>query len=1278
MAFADLFGKKKHHKETDKNIDEAKKFMAAGDFQKADDILWEVYLDFSYKDPDYRKSEIEDLLDQCKAGLEQQKEQEKAEKLAEKDRLIEEIKAVLKGKNWQKAIQLLDVVEENYDINHRSNEMEDLCIEAQEVCFDSDGVNDWSDAVYSKMYMRKKGDYIKLARELADEGNISFAKDTLFLLDRKYNSGYMDDEVARLWEELIGYSKKKNPKTVKEKNSMKEEALHRLDSLVKAGYIDSSVFSRFEKDILCGSFVYDDSTPYIEGMNRDYDLYLLAKFYEEELDCLVYHAVDVGRTAYLLTVHREEEEWQHERLDVGTIAALIYSLDEEDYYYDYVAVYNAGGALGIRETLADTQQKKYETEPSGNYYYPLTAEYVAEMKEEAAMRLKDLVENHGVASAVLENWNEGMLCCSCFEEDGTPVMAVVGKGGLVDNVIKEMEAEEGCLVYHVVDSGKLLYLLMVHNDRECWEHSHLKDGIMMLLYCDPKDTSDNFYIDVKVTITDGVISCTELEYEDEETTAETDIAEETEATEKVIEEALEQKTVSEAEEKEEQAEEISATIDGKDRVQWFLEGAEFYNNKKYTNALYAMEKAAQLGDARAMGNMAAMYRMGLGTRADEEKSVFWHIKAAEAGNYSSMFNLSHRYYKGEGVEKDHAKAFYWAEKATENDDPGHWFNLAHKYDNCQGIERDDKKYFYRLERAAQGGVKETFTHCASCYDVGTGTPVDKAKALYWYEKAAETGNTEAMMECFHRYVEAIGTERDDEKATYWLTEACNAGDANALYELGRMYVELGGSEADWQNGYQLLEQAGEKGHVDAMMRLADDYTNPDQQARVEKNTEKGFYWYEKAAQAGNSRAMSEVFAAYFYGVGTERDDEKASQWLWAAIDAGVMEAPRLLTDFYYDAVKQTGDGKYYEFALYWEEIAARGGHEAAKRNLAGLYLNCFIYEYEKEQSDPEKIIKYADGYMETDHFGNMTEQDKVEFLMGTVSYLYKHSEAEKYGEHIISYAETAANLGDSNVMNMVASLYADDTIVEPDYQKSLYWRQKAFDNGNLEVAGILGYMYYEGVGCRQDYEKAFECFNIAAENGDSGVWRRLGDCYYYGDGCQQDYEKAFEYYSLAAENGNIIAKERLTGMYAVGEGCRVDTDKMFALASELAEEGSDYGVFTLGLSYAGGHGCRQDHEKAFSYMRKAAEMDFVPAYYYLGELYETGYGCEMNLDKAFEMYKKAADKGWDEALEKVAFYTRMKEVVDHEAEKTKEIAKKYINSPDPEMRKLAHEILGME
>src|SRR2546429_181858 len=57
-----------------------------------------------------------------------------------------------------------------------------------------------------------------------------------------------------------------------------------------------------------------------------------------------------------------------------------------------------------------------------------------------------------------------------------------------------------------------------------------------------------------------------------------------------------------------------------------------------------------------------------------------------------------------------------------------------------------------------------------------------------------------------------------------------------------------------------------------MNRLAIHYKNGE---RTEKNLEKAFYWYQKAAENGDKNAMNSLAMHYENGEGTEKNLEKA-------------------------------------------------------------------------------------------------------------------------------------------------------------------------------------------------------------------------------------------------------------------------------------------------------------------------------------------------------------------------------------------------------------------
>lgn len=1125
MGLFDKIAVNRARKEKDKKIEEAKKLMSRGEslyddsYQKAYDILFDIIEASFDTDYEYRLEEMTQMYKKCEAEINKQN------KRREKDKKIDKAKELMVQEQYQQAYDILWGILMDFSIDKEYRE---------------DEIGQLSRDCKAAMERKRK--------------------------QRQQEKEEIQSEVPQSEDNL--------------KDLQKIEAILRLDSLAKAGLMDGKPYIWFKNNRLCGSFTDENGVGYIKELAEDDDLYLLAKSYEEELNCLVFHAVDAGRTAYLLTVHRNCEEWQHERLKDKRIVALIFSLDEEDYYYDYVDVSNNNGALEIHEKQNEAQTIQQENDwQDGDYEYPLTAENLKEMDSQAIRCLEELVAVYDADSLLHALWLDGKISCS---QNGQ--ITVIDEKHPYYAIVQKMQAYWGCMVYHVVESGNLLYLLNVHNDKDCWNYCWPENGRMQALYCNIDDTDESFYVDVKFAVTDGVISCEMVEEE----------------TEEVAEENIET-----AENTESTLEEVIVEIEGRNGISWYNEGIEFYNNKKYTKALYCMENAARLGIPEAMNNVAAMYNMGLGTRADLEKSFYWREKAAVAGHHTAMFVLSGMYYNGEGVEKDDVKSFYWREKAAEGDDPSHWFGLAHCYDNGIGTEKDAQKAFYWLEKAAQGGVSQAIEHIARRYDTGYGTTVDKAKALYWYEKSAENGDSDAMLECYYRYYNGVGTQRDNFKASMWLDKAAATENPKALCERGKLFIQMGTTQKDINDGYSLLVAAGEKGCVDAMIYLGDDYSKDNPDSQVEKDDEKAFYWYEKAAKTGNVHGIMKTLLSYLNGTGVREDDTKAYDWMMEAVDKGILEVPYLYAKTCFEQAEENGDDTFYAESLYWNKIAADEGYEPAIGKMSALYIVCLENEKEKEEPDPEKLIEYMDGFITTGGFDILKQQDKINLLISVVYRFLKHSEnkihiEDDYIEKVIEYLEMAADLGNVDSMDILAYIYG----AQNNTEKEFYWCKKAMENGSIDETFLLACMYYDGKGCQQDYNEA----------------QRL--------------------YTIAAEAGDLRSIDNLIIMHSRGEGNQLDNEKLFELAAKSAELGSSYGMGVLGGMYLHGAGVKKDENKAFYYMEKAVQAQNIKACYFLGEFYEFGIGCQRDMDKALEMYKKAAAGGVKKAEEKVALFTK--------------------------------------
>src|SRR5580692_1476500 len=70
--------------------------------------------------------------------------------------------------------------------------------------------------------------------------------------------------------------------------------------------------------------------------------------------------------------------------------------------------------------------------------------------------------------------------------------------------------------------------------------------------------------------------------------------------------------------------------------------------KEDAENIKSLQKAAALGNAKAMNNLGECYLNGKGVEKDAVEAVKWFNKAAELGNADAMYNLGmHHFY---GVE----------------------------------------------------------------------------------------------------------------------------------------------------------------------------------------------------------------------------------------------------------------------------------------------------------------------------------------------------------------------------------------------------------------------------------------------------------------------------------------------------------------------------------------------------------------------------------------------------------------------------------------------------
>ena len=139
-------------------------------------------------------------------------------------------------------------------------------------------------------------------------------------------------------------------------------------------------------------------------------------------------------------------------------------------------------------------------------------------------------------------------------------------------------------------------------------------------------------------------------------------------------------------------------------------------------------------------------------------------------------------------------------------------------------------------------------------------------------------------------MEGEGTEKDPATAYGWFVKGAEGDDPVCLYYAGYCCQNGLGTEKDMDKAVEWYTRAAQLGHImsrDIVERLTGE--------RVQiKEKESPFQAYLRSAEKGDPDAMFIVGRCYQDGVGTEKDMDKAMEWLKKAADKGNAAAKRML------------------------------------------------------------------------------------------------------------------------------------------------------------------------------------------------------------------------------------------------------------------------------------------------------------------------------------------------------------------------------------------------
>ena len=113
-------------------------------------------------------------------------------------------------------------------------------------------------------------------------------------------------------------------------------------------------------------------------------------------------------------------------------------------------------------------------------------------------------------------------------------------------------------------------------------------------------------------------------------------------------------------------------------------------------------RLAEQGHTFSMYVVASLY----GDREEYDKVIHWYTTAAELGNALAQVDLAAMYFEGRHVEQNYATAAQWYRRAATNGSATAQHNLSLMLFNGQGVTQDSSKAFMWLAIAAMQPIDQ--------------------------------------------------------------------------------------------------------------------------------------------------------------------------------------------------------------------------------------------------------------------------------------------------------------------------------------------------------------------------------------------------------------------------------------------------------------------------------------------------------------------------------------------------------------------------------------------
>lgn len=691
----------------------------------------------------------------------------------------------------------------------------------------------------------------------------------------------------------------------------------------------------------------------------------------------------------------------------------------------------------------------------------------------------------------------------------------------------------------------------------------------------------------------------------------------------------------------------------------------------YKLAIEWFNKALQLKDKNAYLSLAHVYLKKDSPVYDANAGFLWTLKAAQEGVVESKGELAQLYKHGIGVAKDEALAKEWASQAANETKKPH--ALAREQRAAlwisNGASTQLQNTVYQMD-----GILSNWHNTAmlrdNIYNQAPRMEFIARDAIYKPQFTMVQPNEVPI----NTYYDALIDKTSDFQANQW------------TYPSYRLNPQIEALQKQYSK--VVAQNKLPAPYVQANYFDYDDYSNsslmdmwtPGWQEQV--NYRSVFNKLYSKAILGEAQSQFEIGQMFEYGLGVAQSYPSAIAFYQNAAEQHHLGAEYNLGLLY---LQHPQDATSYQTALNWLTDSAFKGNKRAQYVLARVLnqsrnaADGTVIEPNREQALSMLYLAAANNFgpaqyalaetlvRQLDNGLSLTaRQHKIDVIRS----LYQSAAANGVRQALIplafynaidndkskqaqafKVAKEQADNGDGQAALLLAMLYDRGIGVTQDSALAISWYQKAGKNPVTDF--ILGTYTYEGKGIAADKNKgmdsliqsaeakfSFADFNLAALSqqsgqnflpelrtaynlGNSHAGIVLADYYLSQSTEKQNLNLARSIYQGLAEKGSQDAQLKLAYMMAKGLGAAANEQgaQRWFLAS--AEQGNPVAQFMLGQLYQTGALGEPDYQQAKEWYQKAASQ-LPKAAVALGFLYET---VDDNYADALKAYQQAAAKG---------------------------------------------------